>query len=335
VIYLYPAWHYLDSYDAATGNVIKTQLYDQANPAQATALTAVIAAIRSHGPGRTFAGLAPATGYPAIGLVPMYAYLESRDIDEVGYTLRTASLMTQPENLFDADNAGDYPLFGIRYLILPARRGFPPPPQAILIYHDARLRLYELPASSYIQVGDTVGHLSADRADLGSRAAPYLRSAGPGRHQFLTVGYAGTRSASPTLGDASRPAGSPGVVASEHADLAAGTASAVVHMRRRAEVILSVSYDPGWSATIDGQPAATQMVAPALLAVTAPQGTHHVTFRYTGFPGYPELFALAAAGLLTAAALTRTRRTTPGGKWHSKISRAHHQGPAHDLRSSQ
>ena len=38
----------------------------------------------------------------------------------VGYTLRTASLMTDPEYLSDDRDSSDYRLFGIRYLILPA-----------------------------------------------------------------------------------------------------------------------------------------------------------------------------------------------------------------------
>jgi len=47
-------------------------------------------------------------------LVPAWQYFDSLDIDEVGYTLRTASLMTQPEDHFDPVNPGDYALFGIR-----------------------------------------------------------------------------------------------------------------------------------------------------------------------------------------------------------------------------
>jgi hypothetical protein len=49
-------------------------------------------------------------------------YLESRDVDEVRYTLRTASLMTGPEYFFDDRDPSGYRLFGIRYLIVPAGR---------------------------------------------------------------------------------------------------------------------------------------------------------------------------------------------------------------------
>jgi Bacterial membrane protein YfhO len=324
--YLYPAWHYLATYDAATGNVITTQVYYQASRPQAAAVAAVRAAIGEHGPGRAFAGQMPAPGYPAIGLVPLYAYLESQDIDEVGYTLRTASLMTQPEDHFDPANPGDYPLFGVRYLVLPARPGLRPPPAAVLIYRDAGLRLYELSASSYFRVADTVGTISANRADIGSQTAPYLASAQPGRDEYLTVGYAADRPARPTLTNPNRAANPPGTVTAERADLADGTASAVVHLRRRAAVVLSVSFDPGWTATVDGRPAAIQMVAPALLAVTAPPGSHHVDFRYVGYGGYPELFALAVAGLLTAAALTRTRQK----KGHDEVRVALSPTPSHE-----
>ena len=43
-----------------------------------------------------------------VGEVPVFKYLESRDVDEVGYTLRTASLMTDPEYFFDERNPSDY-----------------------------------------------------------------------------------------------------------------------------------------------------------------------------------------------------------------------------------
>jgi hypothetical protein len=49
-----------------------------------------------------------------VGEVPVFKYLESRDVDEAGYTLRTASLMTDPEYHFDDRNPSDYQLFGIR-----------------------------------------------------------------------------------------------------------------------------------------------------------------------------------------------------------------------------
>ncbi len=170
VLYLVPAWQYLDAYDAVNSAGIGAQLAAQRQ--DAPQLTALAAVIRSHGGGRAYAG-SPANWeqYPRVGYVPMYQYLASLDIDEVGYTLRTASLMTQPEYHFDPDNPGDYALFGIRYLILAAAASAAPPvpPGADLILSDPLFRVYELPADSYIRVADTTGIITASRADIPGR----------------------------------------------------------------------------------------------------------------------------------------------------------------------
>jgi uncharacterized membrane protein YfhO len=70
-------------------------------------------------------------------------------------------------------------------------------------------------------------------------------------------------------------------------------------------VVLSASFDPGWSVTVDGRPAPAEMVAPALVAVTVPPGVHHLVYRYTGFAGYPWLFVFAVADLVIVAVATR------------------------------
>src|SRR5690349_1219597 len=87
-------------------------------------------------------------------------------------------------------------------------------------------------------------------------------------------------------------------------DLAGGTATAEVTATRWAVVVLSASFDPGWPVSVDGRPAATEMVAPALVAVTVPPGTHQVVFRYHVFAACPELLALALLSLLAVAGET-------------------------------
>ena len=71
-------------------------------------------------------------------------------------------------------------------------------------------------------------------------------------------------------------------------------------MRHPGTVVLSASFDPGWTATVDGHRQRTQMVAPALVATSVPAGTHTIVFRYRGYGGYLELFALC---VLTLAVL--------------------------------
>jgi len=98
----------------------------------------------------------------------------------------------------------------------------------------------------------------------------------------------------------------------ESDQLQQGMVAATVRMRRPGVVALSASFDPGWTATVDGHPQRTEMVAPALVATTVPTGGHRIVFRYRGWQDYPLLFALGAAALL-AVAYTDIRRARPPG----------------------
>ena len=85
--------------------------------------------------------------------------------------------------------------------------------------------------------------------------------------------------------------------------------------RRRATVVLSASYDPGWRATVDGHPAPTVMVAPAVVGVDVGPGVHSVTFRYGGYGSYVPLFVLALVVLVALGVATYfgwRRRVTAG-----------------------
>jgi hypothetical protein len=88
---------------------------------------------------------------------------------------------------------------------------------------------------------------------------------------------------------------SAGTIIAERADLDDGEASATVRMRQPGVAVLSASYDPGWTATVNGRPQPIRMVAPALVAVDVPAGTDHVVFRYHGYGDYPELLALSGS----------------------------------------
>ncbi len=86
--------------------------------------------------------------------------------------------------------------------------------------------------------------------------------------------------------------GAAGSVRTEHDDLADGHVSATVVARRSAAVVLSASFDPGWSVRVDGRRAPVEMLAPALPAVRVGPGVHTVTFSYGGFGLYTPLFAV-------------------------------------------
>ena len=72
-------------------------------------------------------------------------------------------------------------------------------------------------------------------------------------------------------------------------------------MRRAAVVLLKASYDPSWTATVDGRAVKPVMMAPSLVGVAVGPGRHVVRFRYAPYGAYLALFAI---GILTLLALT-------------------------------
>jgi hypothetical protein len=301
---LAPAWLQLGTYDRRDGAAVAAQR--QADGTEGADLDRLITVIETDGGGRTYAGMLSNWGQGfTVGAVPVFKYLESRDVDEVGYTLRTASLMTDPEDNFDENDPSDYRLFGIRYLILPA--GNKPPVPARLALRSGPYSLWTLGRAGYLQVGQIVGTISANRADVGAASVPLLHAGLADDGAYLGVSYGSSdRGANGPL-PAVRSQPPAGQVSAERADLDDGEASATVRMSRSGIVVLSASYDPGWTATVNGRPQPTRMVAPALVAVDVPAGTDHVVFGFHGYGDYPELFGLGALGLALVAA-ARSRR---------------------------
>ena len=299
VAVLTPAWLQLDAYDRDDGAAIAAQ--QSADTTEGAGLDRLIAVIERDGGGRTYAGMPSNWGQDfTVGTVPVFKYLESRDVDEVGYTLRTASLMTDPEYFFDDRDPADYRLFGIRYLILPARDQ--PPVHARLAMRSGSYWLWTIDGAGYVQAGQIIGEISANRTNVGARSLPVLGSGLAADGAYLGVWYGsggGGDGPLPTVPSQS----SAGVVSAEHADLDDGEAAATVRMRRPGVAVLSVSYDPGWTATVNGRQQPIRMVAPALVAVDVPAGTDHVVFRFHGYGDYPELLALSGFTLAVVAAV--------------------------------
>ena len=102
-------------------------------------------------------------------------------------------------------------------------------------------------------------------------------------------------------------------VRGQRADLDNGEASATVRMHRPGVAVLSASYDPGWTATVNGRRQTTRMVAPALVAVNVPAGTDHVVFRFHGSGDYPGLLVLSGLTLAVIALAPRCVRRSRRG----------------------
>jgi hypothetical protein len=297
---LAPAWLQLGADDRHDDAAIAAQRH--ADDTQGTKLDRLVAVIEHDGSGRTYAGMPSNWGQDfTVAAVPVFKYLESRDVDEVGYTLRTASLMTDPEYHFDDHNPSDYRLFAIRYLILPT--GSTPPVPAQLTLRAGPYSLWTIDGAGYIQTGQIVGEISANRTDIGTRTLPVLHSDLAQHERYVQVWFDQAGSGVPARSWRSStvppPRRSAGTVVARADRLTAGRAAATVTMHRRGVVVLSASFDPGWTATVDGRLQPTEMVAPAMVATTVQAGTHRVVFHYAGFRGYSLLFGISAATLLT------------------------------------
>jgi uncharacterized membrane protein YfhO len=80
-------------------------------------------------------------------------------------------------------------------------------------------------------------------------------------------------------------------------------------------LVLADAYDPGWIATVDGQPAEVRRANVAFRAVAVPAGTHEVVLRYAPSAVRRGLLVSALSGVLAVALLMATRgmRSPPAG----------------------
>ncbi len=316
VAILTPAWAQLDTYDAHNAQNIHLQA--AADSQQDSAINKLLAYVRAHPSGRVYAGMPTNWGMSfLVGDVPVFKYIESQDIDEVGYTLRTASLMTDPEYYFDENNPGDYPLFGIGYIVSP--EGRTPPVTASKVACAQIYCLWRLPDAGYVHLYSTVGVLTATRANVGTRSINLLHSTLLTAHEDLSVAFNG-HPAAPRTALPARTTGSLGRVSAERDDLPDGQVNATVHVLRRSIVVLSSSYDPGWTVTVDHHPAVPEMVAPALVGVEVSAGVQEIEFRYAGFSSYDVLWLVAGVTVVGGAAGTWL--------WGRRLKRRAHPVPS-------
>jgi Bacterial membrane protein YfhO len=306
VAWLSPAVAQIASYDNRDAAAIQTQR--SGDKTEGAMIAPLIAYIKEHGGGRTYAGLSDNWGQSfTVGLVPVYKYLENEDVDQVTYLVPTLSLMLDPQTNFDEDNPADYALFGIRYILLPTGSGSLVPAQRIMA--DGPYTLWEISSNGYVDPVEVTGTLSADRADVGSSSFPFLYELGA--NEDWSVKWPGLPNPpAPQLPRADVASGLPpaGTVDHTEANLSEGSLSTEVTMNKSGTLLFSVSYDPGWHAWVDGRPVRTEMLAPALVGVPLSPGEHHVVFRYIGFRWYPELAALGVFGLAGAFWLGRRWR---------------------------
>ena len=272
---------------------------DQQARAQATdglGYQALVERAATLGPGRIFSELrGPRVASYRIGQVPAYAALLNLQADAVGFTRPTWSLASPAEFRFDPASLPQRGLFGVRYVIWPEDH---PLPSARRIAQAGRHVLWEIPDVSYLQVVDTVAPIAADRADLGTQMSSFLSSGLVGAHMVPTVAFGGRPPAAPTLGPGQVPRAPPGTVEDPYARIEDGVFGGTVRMTRPGVVLVSVSYDPRFAATVDGAEVPTQMLAPGVVGIPVGSGTHRVELAYAAYPYYLELWLVGLAAIL-------------------------------------
>jgi hypothetical protein len=230
--------------------------------------------------------------------------LANRDVDAIGFTFRTiASLSTDVEAAFDENNPAQYEMLNVRYLILPSDH--PPPVPATLLASRGRHRLYEVRTTGYFQVVDRSAPIAANRTNVEVATKTWRESNLPARSIYPGIAWDGAAGPPPTFGGVHPPAGLPGRVLAEQQTPEDGRFSADVQVEREAVVLLKATYDPRWTATVDGAAARPVMMAPSLVGVEVPPGRHVVRFRYAPYGHYPLLLTIGALSLLGLAFVPR------------------------------
>jgi hypothetical protein len=292
----WPAARAVSDYDERNATAISYQRSEDAT--EGAEIAPLLGYIKDHGGGRTYAGQAINWGQGfTVGYVPVYKYIQGQDIDEMAYSVPSLSLMLDPEIEFDEDDPADYAVFGIRYMLLPTGMEAPVPAQRALV--DGNYSLWVIASNSYVDLVQVTGTLSADRADIGSKSLVFMNMLEA--NQDWAVQWAGASpppAPSVPAVQAQLGVASPGRVDSVQASPPEGSFSTEVTMRKPGTLLLSVAYDPGWHAWVDGRATPTEMLAPALIGVKLAPGRHYIVFRYSGFQWYPELWAF---GLLSVA----------------------------------
>jgi Gpi18-like mannosyltransferase len=319
VVVLASAWNDRFNYDKQGGVLIRAQQAD--DRAAAGDIDTLVNIVKASGDGRVYSGLRANWGKDyKVGYAPVYEWYAYRQVDAIGFTFRTiASLSNDVEASFDETNPAQYEMYNVRYLILPAERT--PPVLARQLAASGANRLYEVQTSGYMQVVDRAAPLTANRTNLNEATDEFRNSHLASRGIYPGIGFAGAAGPPPTFSGSKPPRGPAGTVLSQDATIQDGFFTASVHANRRAVVLLKATYDPRWTATVDGASAKPVMMAPSLVGVEVSAGRHSVTFRYKPYAHYPLLLTIGLLTLLGLAIVDRRELLpAPVGHWTGRTS---------------
>jgi hypothetical protein len=291
----------IERVDYATSNIDFIRFQQQAERADGLFLDTLFDEVGRRGDGRVYSGLRSNWGKDyKVGYTPVLNRYAEQSIDAIGFTFRTVqSLSNDIEAYFDETNPAHYEMMNVRYVIVPEERE--PAVPASLLLTSGRHRLYEVQASGYVRMVNRAGVITADRADLAAANRDFMAGSDALVGNYPAIDFDGD-GVPPgyAFGD-----GVPGEVLEQSQDAERGLFRATVRADRTATVLLAATFDPRWTATIDGRPASPIMMAPSLVGVDVPPGEHVVEFRYDPISTYPLLLTF---GLVVLVGLWFTSR---------------------------
>ena len=258
--------------------------------------------VRGLGGGRVYAGLRSNWGEQyTVGYVPMYAWLADHDVDQVGFTFRTHQL---PLDRHRGDVRRDEPraVRDARDPVL-AASGRSPAARSGDAHRERRRQVGSTASPRRATSKSSIGRRRSPRTGPTS-SRPRWHGGAPTSRSTTSIPASPSPAAQPRA-DAGWTAGPPGVSCRQTEDLAGGVFSATVEMRRSAVVLLKASYDPSWTATVDGRSVRPVMMAPSLVGVEVGPGTSSRSLPVRPLCCVSGLFAIGLFGALALAMLPR------------------------------
>ena len=302
VAMLVSAWQERDTYMSGNGTWVNAQIVADGGPGKDFAT--LVDTARSSG-GRIYAGSLSAGSPYKILYAATYMALAHEDAEGVGFTLRTLSLSGDAEVKFNDKNLSHYDLFNIRSIILPS--GVLPDASlnAVQIQSLGAWTLWSVRTSGYLRVVDSGPAIVADQKTLGVATTDFLLGDAGANGLVPLIAYAGKPSGLPTRFDGVAQSTPPGVVTVQFGSPDEGVFGGRVNLSRPGVVMLKASFDPNWRATVDGEPVATQMLAPSFVGVPVPAGQHTIEFEYQSFKWTWVLVLFGALALIALAIIPR------------------------------
>ncbi len=285
-------------------------------------------------PGRVFAGRGGGWGRAfQIAETPYYMHLSTYGIPTVLWLPETWSPNSDIEQYFSEDQAKDYVLFNIRYVVAPPTQAVQPFWKPVA--ENPSWRIYEVATDGYITTGVRPAVVSADKKTYVNVVRLWIQSdlhqkklypeltfdrsypKNTGLPNFRMTDEATYRipdgSSHSLFAEVPRYIADtkllPRVISqTQSSDMKFQATVEVPQGCTECLVILRQSAHPGWQATVDGKPTSLLTVFPFYSAIhlDAP-GTHEITFTYR--PSYLKqalmMFAIAAVVVFVFASRRR------------------------------